>query len=140
MGQSTERSVKAFLDGLDPHVLPLVQALRRMVRDVTPEAVETVIWDALSYHRPWLGGRVKGAVCQIVVRRGHVRLDFVHGVALKDPGQLLQGAGLSKRYVPIDCAPDATRPEIALLIDEAAQFIPGKVADRRAPDPQGFRP
>jgi hypothetical protein len=135
MAHSVDASVKAFLDGLDPKARPLVQALRRTVRDVAPEVVETVIWDALSYHRPWIGGRVKGAVCQIVVRRGRVRLDFIHGVELHDPDHLLQGTQLSKRFFPIERASDALRPEIAWLIDEAARFVHGKAAQRRAHEP-----
>jgi hypothetical protein len=73
----------------------------------------------LSYHRPDLGGRVKGAVCQIVVKKGQVRLDFIHGIRLADPRGLLQGDRLSKRFVPIGCVADAKAPAVADLIREA---------------------
>jgi hypothetical protein len=75
---------------------------------------------SLSYHRAQVGGRFKGAVCQIGVKRGHVRPDFIHGVHLADPLGVLQGDRVSKRFVPIGTVEDAERPEIAALIREAA--------------------
>jgi hypothetical protein len=78
----------------------------------------------LSYHRPEVGGRVKGAVCQIGVKRGQVRLDFIHGVRLVDALGLLQGDRLSKRFIPIRTIADAKRSEITALIREAAALDP----------------
>jgi hypothetical protein len=89
-----------------------------------PEAKEPIAWGAWSYHRPWIGGRVKGAVSQIVVKNDRVRLDFIHGVRLRDPDRLLQGEGISKRYVPIGSVADAQRRGIERLIREASDFIP----------------
>ncbi len=112
--------VRQFLDDVSPAVRPVVMALREVVCQAAPGAEETVLWGGLSYHTPWLGGRVKGSICQIVVREGAVRLDFIHGIRLADPDGLLEGDRLSKRYVPIRSAADARRPEIARLIREAS--------------------
>jgi hypothetical protein len=62
---------------------------------------------------------VQGAICQVVAKRGEIRLDFIHGVRLSDPRKLLQGDRLSKRYVPIRSVAEAKRREIADLIREA---------------------
>lgn len=67
------------------------------------------MWDSLSYHRPDIGGRVKGAICLIVVKKSEVRLDFIHGVRLSDPSQLLQGDQKSKRFVSIRNLSDTRR-------------------------------
>lgn len=104
----------AWLERHPPETRPIVLALREVVRRAAPDAEETIVWGCLSYHRPEVGGRVKGAVCQIVVRRGKVRLDFVHGTRLKSP--LLRGTDVAKRYVPIGSEADAKRREIASLI------------------------
>ena len=112
--------LEAFLDTLEPVARKLVVALRRVVRRTVPKAEESLLWGGLSYHRPRIGGRVKGAICQIGVKRGQVRLDFIHGIWLADPGGLLQGNLKSKRYIPIATTADADRPEIADLIREAA--------------------
>lgn len=120
--------LKEFLDGLPAEVRELVLALRNVIRRTIPEAEESFLWDGLSYHRPEIGGRVKGAVCQINAKRGHVRLDFIHGIRLADPRGVLQGDRKSKRYVPISTIADTKRPEIVNLIQEAAALVPTKWA------------
>jgi hypothetical protein len=124
----TQADLKAFLDALTPETREVVLALRNVVRRTAPDAVESLLWGGLSYHRPQVGGRVKGAVCQIGVKRGQVRLDFIHGIRLADPGGLLQGQRLSKRFVPIETIADAERPEVAALIKEAAALDPTRWA------------
>lgn len=119
-----QADLKAFLDALPPSTRQLVLALRNVVQHTVPQAEESLLWGCLSYHRPQVGGRVKGAVCQIVFKRGQVRLDFIHGIRLADPGALLQGDRVSKRFVPIGSVTDAERPEVAALIREAAALDP----------------
>jgi hypothetical protein len=120
--------VEAFLDALPPDTSQLVLALRDVVRRTVPHVEESLLWGGLSYHRPQVGGRVKGAVCQIGVKGGQVRLDFIHGIRLADPCGLLQGDRLSKRFVPIGTVTDAERPEIVALIQEAATLDPNEWA------------
>ena len=112
--------VRAHLGSLPPKPREIVLALRDVVRRTVPDAEETVLWGGLSYHTPWIGGRVKGALCQITVKRGEVRLEFIHGVRLADRANLLRGDRLSKRYVPIGSSAEAQRPEIVNLIREAS--------------------
>lgn len=99
-----------LLDSLPASSRRLALALRRLIRRIVPQAEESVAWGSLSYHRPQVGGRVKGAVCQIVVKGSRVRLDFIHGVRLTDPGGLLQGDRVSKRFVLIEAVADVERP------------------------------
>ncbi len=118
----SQAELKEFLDALTPETRQLVSALRSVVQHTVPHAEESLLWGGLSYHRPQVGGRVKGAVCQIVVKGGQVRLDFIHGIRLTDPGRLLQGDRVSKRFVPIRTVADAEQPEIRALIKEAAEL------------------
>jgi hypothetical protein len=60
----------------------------------------------------------------IVVKKGQVRLDFIHGIRLEDPSGLLQGHQVSKRWIPIETISDAERAEVAALIREAAALDP----------------
>jgi len=117
-----ENSVRVYLQGLDEGTRAVVLALRAAVREIVPDVEETVLWGGLSYHSPWIGGRVKGAVCQITARGGDVRLEFIHGIRLADPAGLLRGDRLSKRYVPMRSPADAGRPEIFDLIRAAAEI------------------
>jgi hypothetical protein len=121
-----QADLDAFLDALPPETRQLVSALRAVVRRTVPHAEEPLLWGGLSYHRPEIGGRVKGAVCQIVVKGGQVRLDFIHGIRLADPCGLLQGDLVSKRHVPIKTVADAERPEVATLIREAGTLDPAE--------------
>jgi hypothetical protein len=109
---------------LAPETRELVLTVRRVVRATIPQAEESLLWGGPSYHRPQVGGRVKGAVCQIGAKRGKVRIEFIHGVRLADPHGLLQGDRVSKRFVPIETSADAERLEVAALIREAAAFDP----------------
>jgi hypothetical protein len=128
----TTRSAEAFLRGLPQGTRRLAAALREVVRRTVPDARESVLWGGLSYHRPGVGGRVKGAVCQIVVKGDVVRLDFIHGIRLRDPAHLLEGRRISKRFVPIGSVADARRPEIEALIREAGALDPTRWASERA--------
>ena len=115
-----------FLDRLAPEAREVVSTLRRIIQRTVPEAEESVVWGCLSYHRPKVGGRVKGAVCQIVAKHGTVRLDFIHGIRLSDPAHLLRGSRVSKRHVVIASAADAERAEIVELFREAGALDPKK--------------
>lgn len=121
-------NLKSFLDSVPSDARKLVLNLRSVVRQICPYAEESVLWGGLSYHRPEVGGRVKGAVCQIVVKQGKVRLDFIHGVRLTDPCGLLQGERVSKRFIQIDTVVDAKRRAVAALIREANALDPTKWA------------
>jgi hypothetical protein len=123
-----QADVKTFLDALPRQTNQLISALRNVVRRTVPQAEESLLWGGLSYHRPEVGGRVKGAICLIVAKNGEVRLDFIHGIRLSDPCGLLQGYRLSKRFVLIESIADAERPEIEGLIREAATLDPAEWA------------
>jgi hypothetical protein len=114
-----KENLASFLAGLSAQTRKIVAALRKVIRQTVPEAEESFLWGGLSYHRPRVGGRVKGAVCQIGVKKGQVRLDFIHGIRLTDPQQLLQGDRKSKRFIPIATLADVERPQIAELIRQA---------------------
>ncbi len=120
--------VDDLLERLSPDQQRTVLLVREVVRATVPAARESVLWGALSYHRPEVGGRVKGAVCLIVPRNGRVRLDFIHGIHLSDPKGLLRGDGVSKRYLPIDALGPIECKEIARLVREAATLDPARLA------------
>lgn len=131
--------LRRLLDSLPSGVRQLVLALRNVVRRNVPQAEESHLWGGLSYHRPEVGGRVKGAVCQINFKGGQVRLEFIHGIRLADPSGLLQGHLVSKRFVHIATAADAERSEIGALIREAAALDPAEWAEpAAAPDRDGI--
>jgi hypothetical protein len=118
-------SVDDFFARLSSEQTCIVLALRQVILRNAPGVEESIAWGGLSYHRPWVGGRVKGAVCQIVTKRGKVRLDFIHGVALPEPHGLLRGDLRSKRFVPIGSPEVARAAEVEALVRSAMRHLPG---------------
>lgn len=115
-----KEQLNAFLAAMPPAIRKLVVALRNAIRQAAPEAEESFVCGHLWYHRPNAGGRFKGAVCQINIKRREVRLDFIHGIRLSDPYDLLDGDSVSTRFVPIETVADAEQSELSDLIREAA--------------------
>ncbi len=119
--------IAAFLNMLSPEVRPIVQELRELVSAAAPTATETVVWGSLSYHLAILGGRVKGAVCQICPRGGRVEVAFIHGALLPDPRHLLRGGGKSKRVFRVKDLGGTTQHALARLIRSAVRNRPDTV-------------
>ena len=108
-------------------------AIRRLAFELAPHAAERVTWDALSIYDPDRGGPIKGSICQIVLRRGVLRLDFPLGEFMEDPSGLLLGqpGRKGKRFVEIN----ATSPsdlEIQALIRAS---LAGPPKPKRLADP-----
>jgi len=120
MQHATRHELDAFLRELSPEERRLVRSLRALVRRTIPRCDETMLWGGISYHRPEIGGRVKGSVCLIGAKHGQVEIGFIHGARLDDPERLLRGSRLSKRFVPIRAQSDVDRPALANLIRAAA--------------------
>jgi hypothetical protein len=120
-----DAAVRQFLAGVPPNVREIVKALRALVLAAAGPTTESLLWRSLSYHRPELGGRVKGAVCLITPKSDHVELGFIHGALLPDPGHVLTGVRRSKRVVRVT-APAGVRHDKALhdLIRAAAEIRP----------------
>ncbi len=120
MADECAADVRVFLGQLGSGCREVVEALREVVLRTAPGVEEQILWGGLSYHRPWVGGAVKGALCQIVTRGPAVRLDFIHGVKLPDPEGILKGRQKSKRFVAVGSVAEARRPAIAALVREAS--------------------
>ena len=133
------RDAAQFVAALPAPAQRIVRALRALIRRTVPDAEESLLWGGLSYHRPHVGGRVKGAVCQIGCKGGDVRLEFIHGARLADPHRLLRGTRFSKRYVVVDGVAGARRRELAELLRAAANvdFSQPFARDLHATGPAG---
>jgi hypothetical protein len=113
-----------FLAFSPSEVKDIVFELRSILSGASASLEETFLWGGLSYHDPSKGGRVKGAVCAIELRKGPVRLSFIHGARLNDPGHFLHGDRLSKRFLEIPSYQEAPWEPIRELIDQAANLDP----------------
>ncbi len=116
--------VDRFLAFFPPEVRDIALELRSIVSSECPSATERILLAGLSYHDAAKGGPVKGAICQIELKRDRVRLSFIHGARLGDQAHLLAGDRLSKRYLTIDAYAEAPWLVIRRLVGEAAHLSP----------------
>ena len=88
---------EAHLAGYPPVMQETAVALRRIVREAVPEAIERVRvgWHLLGYDLPLRRYGVYFAY--VAPEPSHVHLGFEWGVFMDDPGGLLQGAGITSR-------------------------------------------
>jgi hypothetical protein len=77
----------------------IAQALRAIVRRTLPGVIERVRpgWRLIGYDVPL--GRGKRYVAFVIPEAEHVHLGFEHGILMRDPDGVLQGAHLRLRKV-----------------------------------------
>ncbi|MFI4881067.1 MAG: DUF1801 domain-containing protein [Phycisphaerales bacterium JB064] len=123
-----------FIMGLPVGLRPRAAAIRRLVLEVAPDASERVTWDALSVYDADRGGPIKGSICQLVHRKGVLRLDFPLGEFMKDPGGVLQSekGRKGKRFVEI--TPDEPADDVVRRLIRASLAGPPK--PKRLPEPR----
>lgn len=116
--------IQVFLQRTPVPLQDIVFELRNLIAEVAPDAREVIRWGGLSYYHEGRGGIVSAGICQIGIREDHVRLDFIHGIHLNDPGHLLQGSQKSKRYLRLTSYEDAPWEYLKQLIEAASHFDP----------------
>ena len=91
---------------------------------VAPDAVEVIRWGGLSYFHARHGGIISAGICQIEIKRDHVRLAFIHGAFLSEPRQLFEGRQKYKRYIRLNSYEDTPWDYLKELIEESSRFDP----------------
>lgn len=122
------QEIEGFLQHKPLHLQDIVLELRNIVAAVAPQATEKIQWKGISYYNAMRGGVVKGGICQIGIHPDHVRLSFIHGAFLPDPGALLQGDRKAKRFVRLTSYEDTPWEAVTELIKGSASFNPASLA------------
>jgi hypothetical protein len=122
-----------FLAAYDRPVAELAFALREMLLEAAPDAIES-IYDAYSAVAIGFSftGRLKDTFCHIATYAHHVNLGFNRGATLSDPQKVLEGTGKSVRHIKIAHESDLAAPFLAHYIREAIAQVggpPEKLAD-----------
>ncbi len=132
MGPMDTMPPEALLGDYPPPIAAIGERLREIVRHASPEAMERVRtgWRIVGYDVPV--GRRTVYFCWIMPEPRHIHLGFVQGVAMDDPGRVLDGGGVTKlaRWLTFRPGevPDAT--ELTMLIHEAARVARMSRAER----------
>ena len=138
-----------FLAAYDRAISELALALREIVLDEAPDAVES-IYDA--YNAVAIGfsftGRLKDGFCHIATYSGHVNLGLNRGSILPDPHHVLEGTGKMVRHIRIGRQSDLERPWLREYIRGAIEQVgrpesgpaPAKKVEVRGNYPNKRRP
>jgi hypothetical protein len=122
-----DRVLLSYLASYDPHVSRLALALREVVLDEAPEAVESFSKGyAVAIGFSFTGKPMKDGFCHIVTYRTHVNLGFNRGALLADPSGVLTGSGKLMRHITIHSEDDLERPYLRRYLQAAIEQVGGR--------------
>lgn len=123
MAREPDQNLLELLAARDPHIANLMLALREMVLDEAPEAVERIYRNHPA--AVWFGSGPKmgDMFCYIAAATNHVNLGFCQGASLPDPNHVLEGDGKAMRHIKFRSQQDLARPLVRRYVRGAAEPI-----------------
>ena len=123
-----DRQLLDYLAAYDSHVASLFLALREIVLEEAPAAIESISMGyALAIGFSFTGKPLKDGFCHIVACKSWVNLGFNRGTLLPDPGKALVGTGKLIRHLRINNHDDLDRPLVRRFLRAAIEQV-GQVA------------
>lgn len=107
-----EKTVDAYVDGLDGWQKEAAVQLRGIIRNAAPEARESIKWAQPVYE---LGG----PFCYFKAFKSSLNFGFWRGVDLDDPKGLLEGSGDKMRHVKLTSIEDVNTDAFAAFVRQA---------------------
>lgn len=98
---------------------PILTALRGLVEELHPDAVESASRREQTVSWGFAGGKMKAGYACARAFAAHGNLGFFHGVHLPDPEALLQGTGKALRHVKLRTPEEALSPTVRALLTAA---------------------
>jgi hypothetical protein len=124
MPRSPERRLLNFLASYDPHVADLTLALREVVLEEAPDAVESIVKGyAVAIGFSFTGKPLKDGFCHVVTYSSYVNLGFNRGALLPDPNRVLVGKGTMIRHITIRDQKELERQFIRRYLQAAIEQI-----------------
>lgn len=110
--------VEEFFAGYSPDIQAISRALRAIVKDRMPQALEVLhaSQNHVGYTHP---ASARDTICYICPMKDYVRLGFMYGGYLADPAQALEGAGKRLRHVKVRTLQAAGDPTLEQLVEAA---------------------
>ncbi len=124
MTRLPDRELLSYLAACDPHVSNLTLAVREMVLEEAPDAIESISKGyAVAIGFSFTGKPLKDGFCHVVTYSSHVNLGFNRGALLPDPIGALQGTGKLIRHITIGRQNELDRPFVRRYIQAAIEQI-----------------
>ena len=125
-----DRQLLSYLASYDPHVARLALAVRQVVLEEAPEALESISKGyAVAIGFSFTGKPLKDGFCHIATYAGHVNLGFNRGALLPDPNGVLLGSGKLIRHIPIHSESDLDYPFVRRYLQAAIEQVGGRPDD-----------
>lgn len=123
MARAPDRLLLSYLASYDPHVSRLALAVREVILEEAPEAIESISTGyAVAIGFSFTGKPLKDGFCHIATYSDYVNLGFNRGALLPDPNGVLEGAGKSIRHITIRNQQDLDRPFIRRYLQAAIEL------------------
>jgi Domain of unknown function (DU1801) len=124
MARPPDRQLLHYLAAYDPHVADLTLALRELVFDEAPEAIESIVKSyAVAIGFSFTGKPLKDGFCHIVTYADHVNLGFNRSALLPDPNRILVGKGKSIRHMTIRNHSELENPMVRRYLQAAIEQV-----------------
>jgi hypothetical protein len=126
MPRLPDRQLLSYLASYGPHVSELTLALRDVVLEEAPDAIESIVKGyAVTVGFSFTGKPLKDGFCHIVTYSSHVNLGFNRGALLPDPNGVLQGTGKLIRHITIRQQNELDRPFVRRYLQAAIEQVGG---------------
>jgi len=113
-----------YLASYDPNVSRLALAVREVVLEEAPDAVESIFKGyATVIGFSFTGKPLKDGFCHVVTYSSYVNLGFNRGALLPDPNRLLAGSGKLIRHITIRNERDLDRQVIRRFLQAAIEQV-----------------
>ncbi|MGA7922146.1 MAG: DUF1801 domain-containing protein [Candidatus Acidiferrales bacterium] len=134
MTRLPDRQLLSYLAPYDPHVSDLTLALRDVVLEEAPDAIESIVKGyAVTIGFSFTGKPLKDGFCHVVTYLDHVNLGFNRGALLPDPNGVLQGTGKLIRHVTMRDQTELDRTFVRRYLQAAIEQVGGPPAAGAAP-------
>lgn len=113
--KSKDERVNSFLNDFTetfPDSYELVQTVRKIIIEIFPEAKEEIKYGGVVFIAD------EFLFTGIFVRKSHISLEFVNGVDLDDPQNLLEGTGKLRRHLKLKSLDDIEKKDIMRFLKQ----------------------
>jgi hypothetical protein len=119
MVRPPDESILDFLSPDDSPAGALALALRQILLEVAPDAVEKVYRNHPTATWYGSGPKLRDMFCYIATATAHVNLGFCYGALLEDPSHVLEGEGKRMRHIKFRTRQDLKRSFVRKYIRAA---------------------
>jgi hypothetical protein len=124
MARPPDRRLLDYLAPYDPRIASLALALREVVLEEAPSAIESLVNGyAVAIGFSFTGKPMKDGFCHVVTYKSCVNLGFNRGALLADPERILEGSGKMIRHLRINDHDDLDRPLVRRFLRAAIQQV-----------------